>query len=137
MDIPSHLFIDGSFAEPQQRRSTRLTNPATEEVFAQVAAAGTADVEKAVTSAEKTWESTWRDLAPGKRTEILFNIARVLRENLEDLAQLETLHIGKPINDSRDEVGLAPALWAKGKKIERRWVGARLQRACPHPTSIC
>src|SRR5207302_7451545 len=36
----------------------------------------------------------------------LFNVARVLRENLEQIAQLETLHIGKPISDARDEAGL-------------------------------
>ena len=60
----------------------------------------------AVESAHQAWESGWRDLAPGKRTEILFNVARVLRENLERIAQLETLHIGKPIADARDEAGL-------------------------------
>src|SRR5205085_1752929 len=50
--------------------------------------------------------SGWRDLAPGKRTEILFNVARALRDNLETLAQLEMTQIGKPISDARDEVAL-------------------------------
>ena len=71
-----------------------------------MAAADVSDVQAAIESAQTAWESGWRDLAPGKRTEILFNIARVLRENLEELAQLETLHIGKPIGDARDEIGL-------------------------------
>ncbi len=72
----------------------------------EVAAADQADVTAAVESAHQAWESGWRDLTPGKRTEILFNVARVLRENLERIAQLETLHIGKPISDARDEAGL-------------------------------
>jgi betaine-aldehyde dehydrogenase len=63
-------------------------------------------VNGAVESAHKAWESGWRDLAPGKRTEILFNVARALRDNLETLAQLEMMQIGKPISDARDEIGL-------------------------------
>ena len=106
MEIPKQLLIDGKFRAPQKPRSTELTNPATEEVFAKVDAAGGADVEAAVSSAQKAWENGWRDLPPGKRTEILFNVARLLRENLERIAQLETLHIGKPISDARDEAGL-------------------------------
>ena len=59
-----------------------------------------------VESAHRAWESGWRDLTPGKRSDILFNVSRVLRENLEEIAQLETLHIGKPISDARDEAAL-------------------------------
>ena len=106
MQLPTQLFINGAWRDAASGRRTKLINPATEEAFAEVAAADTADVNAAVESAHQAWESGWRDLAPGKRTEILFNVARVLRENLERIAQLETLHIGKPIADARDEAGL-------------------------------
>ena len=106
MQLPTQLFINGAWRDAASGRRTRLINPATEEAFAEVAAADNADVKAAVESAHQAWESGWRDLAPGKRTEILFNVARVLRENLERIAQLETLHIGKPIADARDEAGL-------------------------------
>src|SRR5439155_57580 len=36
----------------------------------------------------------------------LHAVARKLREHLEEIAQLETLHIGKPISDARDEASL-------------------------------
>jgi betaine-aldehyde dehydrogenase len=81
-------------------------NPATEEPIAEVEAAEINDINEAVESAHKAWESDWRDLPPGKRTEILFKVARALRENLETLAQLEMIQIGKPISDARDEIGL-------------------------------
>jgi betaine-aldehyde dehydrogenase len=106
MNLPSQLFIDGAFRDAKSGSRTTLINPATEEAFVEVAAADAADVDAAVASAHQAWESGWRDLAPGKRTDILFNVARILRENLETLAQLETLHIGKPISDARDEVAL-------------------------------
>jgi betaine-aldehyde dehydrogenase len=106
MTHPEQLFVDGSWRAGATGRKTALVNPATEETFGSVAAAEAADVDAAVLSAHRAWESGWRDLTPGKRTEILFNVARVLRENLERIAQLETLHIGKPISDARDETGL-------------------------------
>jgi betaine-aldehyde dehydrogenase len=106
MTIPSQIFLDGKFRDSSGGRRTTLINPATEESIAEVAAADVADVNGAVESAHKAWESGWRDLAPGKRTEVLFNVARALRENHETLAQLEMMQIGKPISDARDEIGL-------------------------------
>ncbi len=106
MNIPTQLFVDGSWREAASKKRTPLANPATEEVFAEAAAADIADVNAAVDSAQHAWESGWRDLTPGKRTEVLFKVAAALRENIESIAQLETLHIGKPITDARDEAGL-------------------------------
>lgn len=106
MNYPSQLFIDGAFRDTQSGRRTTLINPATEVALCDVAAAEVADVNAAVDSAQRAWESGWRDLAPGKRATILYNVARTLRENLEALAQLEMQQIGKPISDARDEIGL-------------------------------
>ena len=106
MNLPIQLFFDGTPRSSASGRRTTLINPATEAPFAEVAAAEVADVHAAVESAQRAWESGWRDLAPGKRTEILFNVARALRENLERIAQMEMLSIGKPISDARDEAGL-------------------------------
>src|SRR2546425_1257065 len=105
MTIPTQLFVDGTCRDSTSGGRTKLINPANEEPFAEVAAAAVADVNAAVESAQRAWESGWRDLNPGKRSEILFNVARVLHENLEDIAQLETRQIGKPISDARDEAG--------------------------------
>lgn len=106
MNYPTQLFIDGAFRDTKSGRRTKLINPATENAFCEVAAAEVADVNAAVESAQRAWESGWRDLAPGKRAAILFDVARKLRENLEAIAQLEMLQIGKPISDARDEIGL-------------------------------
>ncbi|HEX9784905.1 MAG TPA: aldehyde dehydrogenase family protein [Opitutaceae bacterium] len=101
-----NLIIDGEERHASGRHVTTLFNPATEEPFADVAAAGLADVHDAARGAQRAFEQVWRDLAPGRRAGVLFGIARLIREHLEELAQLETLNIGKPIADARDEVGL-------------------------------
>ncbi|MEO8429319.1 MAG: aldehyde dehydrogenase family protein, partial [Verrucomicrobiota bacterium] len=106
MKIPAQLFLDGAWHNSSSGRRITLINPSTEESFAEVAAADIADVNASVESAQRAWESGWRDLTPGKRAEILFNVARVLRENAERIARLETMQIGKPISDARDEAAL-------------------------------
>lgn len=106
MNYPTQLFIDGAFRDSKSGRRTTLINPATENAICDVAAADVAEVNAAVESAQRAWESGWRDLAPGKRAAILFNVASKLREHLEEIAQLEMLQIGKPISDARDEAGL-------------------------------
>ena len=104
--LPTELFVDGAWRSSACGRRLTLINPANEEAFAEVAAADAADVNVAVESAQRAWESGWRDLTPGKRTEVLFSVARKLREQSEETAQLETLQIGKPIGDARDEAAL-------------------------------
>jgi betaine-aldehyde dehydrogenase len=106
MTIPSRLFVDGTWRDPASGDRMALINPANEETFAQVASAAVSEVTSAIESAQRAWESGWRDFSPGKRSEILFNVAKALRENVERIAQLEMLQIGKPISDARDEVAL-------------------------------
>ncbi len=106
MTLPSQLFVDGAWRESRSSHKTTLINPATEEAFAEVSAAQTEDIDSAVQSAQRAWESGWRDVSPGKRSEILFNVARLLREESQQIAQLETMQIGKPISDARDEAAL-------------------------------
>lgn len=106
MKFPNELFIDGSSRAAASGRVTTLVNPATESAFAEVSAAEPADLDAAIVSAQQAWESGWRDLAPGRRASILFEIARLIREHVEEIAQLESTQIGKPISDARDEAAL-------------------------------
>ena len=106
IQFPTKLFIDSQPRAASDGRMLPLINPATEEVLTEVASAGVRDVDAAAQGAQKAFEGGWRDYTPGKRTEVMFQIARVLREHAEELAQLESLSIGKPIADARDEIGL-------------------------------
>jgi len=106
MKCPTQLFIDGVFCASSDHRTLPVINPATEATLAEVAAATVRDVETAIAGAQRAFEQGWRDCAPGRRAEIMFRIARVLREHAEELSQLESLSIGKPISDARDEIGM-------------------------------
>src|ERR1041385_5949599 len=104
MKLPVDLFINNEF-RPTIKRTTTI-NPATEETFAEIAAAEIADLNTAIESADKTYRQTWWDMTPGKRTEILFKIAAGIRANAEIIAKWEAEAIGKPICDARDEAAL-------------------------------
>ena len=104
--FPTQLFVNGAFRDSSSGKKTTLVNPASEEALTEVAAASVGDLNQAVEDAHEAYVQTWRDLPPGKRTEILFKVARRLGENVELIARLECQNIGKPISDARDEAGL-------------------------------
>ena len=104
------LFVDGAFVDPVEGASFKTVNPATEEVLAEVAEAGPADVDRAVAAARRAYEGVWGRLKPAERGKYLYRVARLLQERSREFAVLETLDNGKPIRESRDvDVPLAAA----------------------------
>lgn len=104
--FPQNPFIDGKSCPPREGRRLQLLDPANGEPLTEVGAAGTGEIEDAVAGAQRAFESGWRDLAPGKRTEILFAVAAKLREHAGEIAFLDMRNIGKPIADAQDEAAL-------------------------------
>jgi aldehyde dehydrogenase (NAD+) len=96
------LFIDGAFVDPADGGAFKTANPATEEVLAEVAEAGPADVDRAVAAARRAYDRVWGRLPGRDRAKYLFRIARIIQERSRELAVLETLDNGKPIKESRD-----------------------------------
>jgi len=104
------LFIGGEFVEPADGGHFKTVNPATEEVLAEVAEAGPADVELAVASARRAYERVWAPMPGAERAKYVFRIARLIQERARELAVLESLDNGKPVRESRDvDVPLAAA----------------------------
>ncbi|MER3559181.1 MAG: betaine-aldehyde dehydrogenase, partial [Armatimonadota bacterium] len=96
------LFIDGEFVEPLSGQYFPTLNPANEEVLAEVAYASEADVDRAVRSARRAYDTIWSRLPGKERAKYLFRIARILQERSREFAVLESLDGGKPIRESRD-----------------------------------
>ncbi|MET7749860.1 aldehyde dehydrogenase family protein [Micromonospora sp. NPDC005367] len=96
------LFIDGKFVDPSDGGSFKSINPATEEVLAEIAEAGSGDVDRAVRAARTAYETVWGPMPGRDRAKYLFRIARLIQERSRELAVLESLDNGKPIKESRD-----------------------------------
>ncbi|KAB1913249.1 aldehyde dehydrogenase family protein [Micromonospora sp. AMSO31t] len=100
---PSYgLFVDGKFVDPTDGGSFKSINPASEEVLAEIAEAGSEDVDRAVRAAREAYERVWGPMPGRDRAKYLFRIARIIQERSRELAVLESLDNGKPIKESRD-----------------------------------
>lgn len=96
------LFIDGAPLDATGSRRIEIFDPATGDVIATIACAGTDDVDRAVASAKAAFESgVWSGLPPAERERILLKFADLVEANGEELAQLETINQGKSINIAR------------------------------------
>jgi betaine-aldehyde dehydrogenase len=99
------LVIGGKRIASADGKTAPTHDPATGEVIAQVAQATAADVDNAVRTAHERFTSgTWKTMRSRERGQILQQIANLIREKLETLAQIESRNGGKPINAARGEI---------------------------------
>ncbi|HEY0434335.1 MAG TPA: aldehyde dehydrogenase family protein [Chitinophagaceae bacterium] len=96
------LFINGRFVKPLTGKYFDTINPATEEKLAEVAEAGHADVDKAVSCARDAYDRVWKKLPAAERAKYIFRISRMIQERAREFALIESLDGGKTIRESRD-----------------------------------
>jgi 1-pyrroline dehydrogenase len=97
------VFIGGEFVDSTSGETMEVIAPATGEVIASVPRCAAEDVDRAVAAARDAWPA-WSEKTPKDRSELLHRMADVLDEHAEELAQLESLNVGKPLMASRDEM---------------------------------
>ena len=97
-------FIDGKWQEAEKKETYDVINPATEEVIGKASKASSADVQKALKSAEKGLK-VWSNTTPWQRSYIIRKIADLMREKKDVLAKWLTLEVGKPLAEGVGEVG--------------------------------
>ena len=98
---PKKLFIGGRWVESAGGKTFATHDPATGDLLATVAEANAEDVDRAVAAARKSFDrGTWRELPPAERAKVLWKIGDMIEERATELAQLETLDNGMPINDA-------------------------------------
>jgi aldehyde dehydrogenase (NAD+) len=95
------LLIDGSRRPAVSGQYFETINPATERSLAQVAEAGPADIDAAVTSARSAFEGIWSQMRAAERGNLLLRLAELIRRNQDELIELESLDSGKPISAIR------------------------------------
>jgi len=99
--IEGRAFIDGEYVESESGATRSTYNPATSEKLADVVSCTSADADRAIASARAVFESgVWSEMAPADRKAVMVRWAQLIEENLEELALLETLDVGKPIRDT-------------------------------------
>ncbi len=82
-----------------------VLNPATEEPIAELEQAGVEETDEAVERA-RTALPAWRAVMPADRARLLRGLATLVEEHAEELAQIESRNVGKPIAGARGEVAM-------------------------------
>ena len=109
-------FVNGDWMEDAAGEVIEVTYPGTGEVIARLHAATPAVIDAAISgaiAAQKYW-AAWR---PVERARVLTRAVAIIRERAEDLAQLETLDTGKPIQETRE------ADWPSGAEALEYFAG--------------
>jgi 1-pyrroline dehydrogenase len=97
------ILIGGELADATSGETMEVIAPATGETIAEVPRCGEEDVDRAVEAAQAALPE-WLEKTPKERSELLLKLADVIDENAEELAQLESVNVGKPLMASRDEM---------------------------------
>jgi betaine-aldehyde dehydrogenase len=93
-------FIDGAYVEDTSGAVIEVIYPATGEVIARLHEATPALIDRALASATRA-QAEWAQTRPVDRARILRRAVDLIRDRAEELAQLETLDTGKPIQETR------------------------------------
>lgn len=101
LKIRADLWIGGRFVPAAGGARFPSVNPATGQPLAEVARGGAEDIDRAVAAARAAFEDgRWSRRAPSDRKEVLLRLAALIRDNVPELALLDTLDMGKPIAES-------------------------------------
>ena len=99
---PRKMLIDGKWVNAVSGKTFPTYNPATGEVLAQVAEGDRADIDLAVKAARKAFDSgPWSRMTASERGKLVWKLADLLEEHMEEFATLETLDNGKPLTVAR------------------------------------
>jgi 1-pyrroline dehydrogenase len=96
-------FVGGEWVDSVEGGTMEVLNPSTGETIAEVPSATAADVDRAVEAAQRALPE-WLETTPQERSELLLKLAAVIDEHADELAQIESQNVGKPLSYARDEM---------------------------------
>lgn len=106
VSAPHDLFIDGEWRAASDGARLDVIDPASEEPIDSVPIATDADLDDALRAADRSWRE-WRGVDAWTRSATLRRVAGLLRERIEEMAVVLTEEQGKPVAESRGELGAA------------------------------
>ena len=105
---PHLCFIAGQWRPAQDGATLPLTNPSDGSEICQIARGQSADIDAAVAAAQAAQEGAWGEMSATERGRILTRLGQVISQNVDRLAALEVMDVGKPLTQARaDAVALA------------------------------
>ena len=103
MLVQPKILIGGEWIDAIDGKMMDVINPATGAKIAEVPECTAADVDRAVEAAARALPE-WLDTTPGERAELLLKLADIMEAHADELAELESMNVGKPLPLARDEI---------------------------------
>jgi phenylacetaldehyde dehydrogenase len=102
IEKPRKMLINGNWVESVSGKTFPSYDPSTGEVLATIAEGDRADIDLAVKAARKAFETgPWRKMSPSERGRLIWKLADLLEQHVEEFAYLESLDNGKPLTIAR------------------------------------
>jgi succinate-semialdehyde dehydrogenase/glutarate-semialdehyde dehydrogenase len=139
-----NLYINGQFLKGDGRREQDIINPATDEVIGKLPYATKADLDLALSSAQKAFQA-WKKSSPLERSRVLRKVGELSRARADEIGRNITLDQGKPLAEAIGEVTVCSehADWAAeecrriyGRVVPPRSEGVR-QLVLREPIGVC
>src|SRR5215208_2645388 len=96
-------IVGGELVDSASSETMEVVNPATGEAIAEVPRGTKEDADRAVEAAKQALPE-WLETTPQERAEALLKLAAAIEDNGEELAELESQNVGKPLGAARDEM---------------------------------
>ena len=101
LSFRGQAFIDGKFVDAASGKTFDSINPATGNVLTAVAECDEEDINRAVAAGRAAFEDgRWSGMAPGDRKAVMLKLADLIRSNLEEMALLDSMDMGKLVTDA-------------------------------------
>ena len=97
------IFIDGKFIKSVSNDKIEVTNPATQDIIAEVPCATEQEIKKAVESAKNAF-LTWREVPVSERARLFFKYQQALKDQQDDIAKILSEENGKTFEDAKGDV---------------------------------
>lgn len=97
------MFIDGKFVESKTKEWIDLHDPATNEVVTRVPKCTPAEMQAAVDSSKKAYQ-TWSQSSILTRQQVMLKLQHIIRNNMGELAKNITTEQGKTLVDAEGDV---------------------------------
>lgn len=116
------LFIDGEWISAEKEQIRSIINPFNQEEIATVSEGGREDAIKAIAAARRAFDKgEWSSLSGLERGKIVLKIAELIRRDLEELAELESLDTGKTLEESKVIWTISPMFSILRRLGRQKW----------------
>lgn len=98
---PQKMFVAGQWIDGADGQTSNVVEPATGGKLTEIPQGTATDVDVAVTAAKAQFEDgQWSELKPAEREVLLHRLADLIQQNAQQLAQIESIDMGKSVNDA-------------------------------------